>query len=499
MISRILALELGNDKGLYSFKNLKKLFYMYIVPNLSVVISAVIFGLQRFYDPKGMILAVLGINLLVAVGVQFYAQRNVLSKLNTEALLKFIPEKTAQFIKTRLLFFVIKFQLPIFIFTITFLSFFIEGIYFGLLLFILILLLINLQISGAIWIRYWTNTWRRLTLQTWQVILFLGFISFISWFSFSAAEPVLESLENILMNREAYSLYQIDPSHISIIISIVAVISVASSLFINRINFKILMRNRDLSFELKTRNLERILVRIYGFGLSKIQKILFEKDIKHLIRHSKVTLVMHGLMHLIYIGMMTFFFLDFSEINLEIFMSRFYFVYFLIFIIFNGFILMPNKEYTGFENDLDVAKSYHINISKSQLVHVKTRLLQAIVFPKLTIIYAGFVITLLILGEYTVSLIYFINYWQLLIFVKAWSLWVVKSANQMNHPSELISYINFGLILAFFILLGQALSRPIESLFIFQGLVLLMLIVLYCFHLFINKDFKKFKSNEGVE
>lgn len=499
MISRILALELGNDKGLLSFKNLKKLFYVYIVPNFSAIILAVIFGLQRFYDPKGMILAVLGINLLVVVGVQFYAQRNVLSKLDTEALLKFIPERIPHFIKLRLLFFVIKFQLPSFIFTVTLLSFFIERNYYVLLLFILILLLINLQITGAIWLRYWMNTWRRLTLQTWQVSLFLGFISFINWFSFSAAEPVLEALENILMNREAYSLHQIDPSHISIIISIVAVISVASSLFINRINFKILMRNRDLSFALKTRNLERILVRVYGLGLSKIQKILFAKDIKQLARHSKAMLVMHGLMHLTYIGMMTFFFLDFSEINLEIFMSRFYLVFFLIFIIFAGVTIMPNKEYTGFKNDFDVAKSYHIHLSKSQLVHVKTRLLQAIVFPKLTIIYAGFIITLLILDEYTLSLIYFINYWQLLVFVKAWSLWIVKSANQMNHPSELISYINFGLILAFFILFGQALSRPIESLFIFQGLVLLMLIVLYCFHLFINKEFEKYKSNKGVD
>src|SRR5690625_6562486 len=92
MISRILALEFGNDKGLRSYKNLKKLFYIYILPNLSVLLTATGIGSQKFYDAESIILVVIGYNLLLAVCIQYYAQRNILSKLDTEALLKFIPE-----------------------------------------------------------------------------------------------------------------------------------------------------------------------------------------------------------------------------------------------------------------------------------------------------------------------------------------------------------------------------------------------------------------------
>lgn len=497
MISRILALEFGNDKGLRSYKNLKKLFYIYILPSVSALLMATGIGSQKFYATESTILVVIGYNLLLAVCIQYYAQRNILSKLDTEALLKFIPEKTPQFIKLRLLLFMTKLQLPILLFTVIFLSFFIERSYFVFLLVILIPLLINLQITGAIWLRYWMNTLKRLTLQIWQVILFLGFVSFFIWFTFQSSEPVFDAIANVLMANEFHQLYQVDASYIIRGISIVTVISVVSSLFINRINFKVLIRNRNLSFEINTDKLEKLYTRVYGFGLSHIQKILFEKDVKQIMRNSKVMLVMLGITQMMYFGFMTFFFLTVPEMHdpeASIFMSRFYLVFFMGFIILYGILIMANEEYTGLKNDFDVGKSYHIDLSKNQFIDVKSRLLQAFAFPKITLIYTVFIVTLMILGEYAVAFIYLLNFLQLFVFIKAWSLWIVKTKNQMNSTKELIGYVNFGLILAFFFTLGQALSRPIEDLFLYQVLVLLILAVLYIFHRFINKDFNSIEG-----
>lgn len=496
MISRILALELGNDKGLRSYKNLKKLFYIYILPNLSALLTASGIGLQRFYDAESIILLLLGYNLLLATSIQYYAQRNVLSKLNSEAMLKFIPEKTPQFIKLRLLLFVTKFQLPLLLFTVVFLSFFIERTYYKLLLLLFIPLMINIQIGAAIWIRYCMNTLKRLTLQILQVITFISFISFVSYIVFFGAGPLLEALASLLSNGE-YPSYQMTPSFILPAVLIVAWLAVVLSLTSNRLNLKILLRNRDLSFEINTNKLERMYTGVYGFGLSHLQKILFEKDVKHIMRNSKVMLVMLGLTQMIYFSIMTFFFLTIPEMHdpeASIFMSWFYLAFFMVFIIFNGILIMPNEEYTGLKNDFDVGKSYHIDLSKNQFIDVKSRILQAFVFPNITIIYTVFIVTLLILSEYTVALIYFLNYLQLFVFIRAWGLWVVKSKNQMNSTKELIGYVNFGLILAFFIILGQAFSRPIESLFLFQVLVLFMLVVLYVFHRFINRDFNSSKG-----
>ena len=51
MFNQILTLELGNNRGLRSSRNIKKLLYTYIVPNFSVITVASVLGAQKFYDP----------------------------------------------------------------------------------------------------------------------------------------------------------------------------------------------------------------------------------------------------------------------------------------------------------------------------------------------------------------------------------------------------------------------------------------------------------------
>src|SRR5690625_5119604 len=118
MLNRLLALELGNNEGLRSSKNIKKLLYMYIVPNISAITLAIAIGTQRFYDPKQMLIFLLNFNLFIMIIIQYSAQRGLFKKLDKEALLKFMPMKISAFVKMRLFFLVAKFYFPILLFSI---------------------------------------------------------------------------------------------------------------------------------------------------------------------------------------------------------------------------------------------------------------------------------------------------------------------------------------------------------------------------------------------
>ncbi len=102
MLNRLLALELGNNDGFSSSKNIKKLLYIYILPNISAITMAIAIGAQRFYDPKQMLIFLLNFNLLVVIITQYSAQRGLFKKLDKEALLKFMPMKISAFVKLRL-------------------------------------------------------------------------------------------------------------------------------------------------------------------------------------------------------------------------------------------------------------------------------------------------------------------------------------------------------------------------------------------------------------
>ncbi|WP_374065733.1 hypothetical protein [Paraliobacillus sp. JSM ZJ581] len=214
------------------------------------------------------------------------------------------------------------------------------------------------------------------------------------------------------------------------------------------------------------------------------------------MRNSKVMLFVLGLNHLVIFGMMTFFFLMISEISEnDTFIVKFYFMFLIGHMILMGLISIGNKHFTSSESDFDVVKGYHIVLPKSEIIHVKVKLLEAFVFPKITVIYAIFIITVLILNEYTLALIFLFNYIQCNLFAKTWSLWIVKESNKMNSQNQILYYVNAGLILVFLIILVQTFNSTIENFLLFQMLVLGMLTLLYCFHLFIFKDYKKFRTN----
>jgi len=160
-----------------------------------------------------------------------------------------------------------------------------------------------------------------------------------------------------------------------------------------------------------------------------------------------------------------------------------------------GILSTSFKDSLDLDNDFNVLKSYHIELSKQELITTKTRVLRAFVFPKLTLMYTILIMTMLILTQFTVALMLLFNYFQCFLYLKTFELIRVKTVNQMNSESSIMHGINFLLILLTINMFFHLLHSSIENAVLYQILFLGSLIILYCFHLFI---FKNKKFTEGV-
>src|SRR5690625_3739899 len=184
--------------------------------------------------------------------------------------------------------------------------------------------------------------------ERFKMVSLVGFI-------FPASEDYLNAVE--------YPLFKIDLFHTSITLLITAVTSIVPILIAKRINIKLLIHNRNLSFNLPTASLERIHEIIYGFGLSSSQRLLFRKDIQYMFRNSKVMIVLIGLLHMINLSMLTFLFLDLpGMIEDELFISKFYLVVVFVLIFGMGILSTNFKDSLDLDNDFKVVKNYHIEL-----------------------------------------------------------------------------------------------------------------------------------------
>lgn len=498
MLNHVLAMELGNGKGLRSPRNLLRLFYILIIPNITAIQFAYIIHSIPFIDHKLMLIFVLYLNLLVITIIQYSAQKKIFSSLEKEVLLKFIPNKTKLFIKYRLFFLIIKFNLPMLLFSSFYFETFIRAhtLLFTVFALFSILVIMIFQMYLAIIIRYWTNTMRAVYLQGLQILIFLLFVVLLSGVSFT---PVLFlAMLDRYWGETISTLFYINALPIIITVALLAFISISLIILAKQINMRVLVLNRNLSFNLNTAALEKIQAKVYGLGLSRLQKLLFIKDIKNIFRNSKAQITLMGFYHLILLFFITFFYLDISEINeMGIFMAKFYLgltigQLIFIFILSGGF-----NEFIDFENDLNVVKNYHIKLSEANLIREKIKILRAFVFPKLTITHIIFILTLLLLNQYMLVLVYLLNYLICFWGRKTLELFRVKTANQLNSERGFLEFVNFIILMVIAFLLMQLLNSSDDNIYFFQLLSLGSVLILYFYHLFVFKKKKEVNVHVG--
>ncbi|MCZ0702786.1 hypothetical protein J2T56_003072 [Natronobacillus azotifigens] len=497
MLNRVLTMELGNDKGLRSTRNLLKLFYTFILPNITAIQFAYVIHSIPFIDHKLMLIFVLYLNLLVITIIQYSAQKKIFSSLEKEVLLKFIPNKTKLFIKYRLFFLIIKFNLPMLLFSSFYFETFIRAhtLLFTVFALFSILVIMIFQMYLAIIIRYWTNTMRAVYLQGLQILIFLLFVVLLSGVSFT---PVLFlAMLDRYWGETISTLFYINALPIIITVALLAFISISLIILAKQINMRVLVLNRNLSFNLNTATLEKIQAKVYGLDLSRLQKLLFVKDIKYVFRNSKVQITLMGVYHLILLFSIIFFFLDISENEMGIFMAKFYLALTIGQLILSYILGVSFNDVLDFKNDLSVVGNYHIKLSETNLIREKIKILRAFVFPKLTITHIIFILTLLLLNQYMLALVYLLNYLICFWGRKALELFRVKTANQLNSERGFLEFVNFIIIMVIAFLLMQLLNSSDDNIYFFQLLSLGSVLILYFYHLFVFKKKKEVNVHVG--
>lgn len=501
MFQRILILEFGNNKGLWALENLRKIGYRFIAPNIIMTLAAIALTYEQFYEPSKMILIVLGSNIVWTALIQFSTQRGVFRNLENEPIIKFIPTKTTQFIWIRLTLFFAKFYYPILLFNIVFISFFVamNQIVALIILIIASILFIYIQINASIIIRYIANTVRPIYLHIMQISLFILAIICIGTYQWMATFYIMESLDAYFAGA-THDPFQLSVVYLAIATIGIILLAISISIITKRMNLLTIIHNRELNLKIDTSTLEKWHYTLYKYRLTKIQKLIFNKDIKYIFRHSKVLFVFLGLYHLVTFNMMIFFFLSVDEFNdpeIVMFMSKFYLVVFIGVTFVLSFLSLFIKDVFQIENDQKVVRSYHIDLPKQRFIQAKGRILETFYYPKLTFIYTVFTITSLILQQYTLTGYLLINYIQCMLIMKLCSLVVAKTANNLNSNNQVLHTIQFILVVGFIAIFRKFIFSPIDKYFLFQLLSIGMIIVLYGYNYFFFKDFEKFKTDKG--
>lgn len=484
-------------------KKFTKFICSYILPTIIAIMLSdkALFGIQ--YNFSAGVTNIIVFNLLYSSIVHLYIQKSLFNSLEKDVIIKFVPNKLNIYIILRVLTIFIKIYMPAI--TLSILSFKDSIINSNYIFYIYSVMLI---ISGiffnviiAIFYRYLLTVANK---RIYKVINFISFIYISSLFVYQSFIAPIRYFENI--DRHLKNDYiAIDKIHITFFqIILIITIFIISIIGIKSLNSFLKIRGRNLIFiknanvdkksNKVTKLIESYCEKVYSFYFSNIEKSIFMKDIKEIIRENKYILLFMCLVHVINSGSSLFFFFADSSINsveIAIISNKLLFslsVFQIAISYFCGRASFTNN--INIDTDYEVLKNYNIRITMDGVIKVKTRVLSAIVFPKVLSIFSIIIISSLIIYSNTyLALIYFIAMIQLLFLKEIIMLWIVKSINKFNNNKKIIEILNTILISSTFGILVYVYFSTEKIEFLYGQLMLLVILIgLYLFNLFINKE-----------
>lgn len=483
-------------------KKFIKSICIYILPTIVAIIVSDKVLIRVQYNLFGTVTNIIVFNLLYSSIIHIYIQKKTLSSLQGDVIVKFVPQKFNVYIILRVLMVFIKTYLPIITLSIlTFKDIFINPVYiFYICSLAFIISIIFLNVIIAILYRYLLNIVNKLIYKLINFITFIYITSLVIYQSTVTPIWYLESLERYL-KKEDLILNKIDINFFQImLILIIFILSIMSINFLK--NFlKIRGRNlifiKNISVNEKSNKITKVIEdyceKVYSIYFSNIEKSFFVKDIKEAVRTNKYSLFFICLYHIINICFILFFFFadNINSIEISIISVKISLSITIVQILISYFLGKASFEKNiNIDTDYKVLKNYNIRVAMNGIIKVKTKVLSAIVFPKVVSVFCIIIISSLIIYSNTyLALIYFILMLQLLFLKEIIGLWLIKSINKFNSNKMIIKILNFILIgITLVILINLYFYTQIIQFIYGQLVLLVILIVLYLFNLFINKE-----------
>lgn len=494
----------GDSKS--KFKKVLKFLATYILPTMVVIIFPNIIGIDIKYKIKYTLINLIIVNLLYSSIIHIYIQKKMFLDLKKDVIIKFIPDRINDYIILRVFMILIKSYLPIITSSILIFKDVVSNsnliFYIGSLLIIISIICINVVI--AIFYKYFSNTVKEIHLKIGN---FFVFIYISSLFLFGSGLTPIWYLENRFHNMNSAGIItnKIEIQGLGfLIIILVLALSLVFSKFTKdflKLKGRILILERVLSINRnknKIRNkTESFLEKVYSINLSNIERSIFEKDIKLVIRENKYSLLFIILLQVINIGSVLFFYFaeKIQTIELSILSCKLFTGMVIMQILIASFMAKTTLEKNvNIENDFQVLKNYNIKFRKTNLIKVKTKVLSAIVFPKITPVFAILIVSSLIINSNRyLALVYILAMIQLIFIKKTMEIWQVKAINRWNSNNEILKIINslclIGGIMAFIYVF-----RITESVFYIKGQIVLIVITatIYMYNLLLNNRKDKY-------
>ena len=502
----ILEINTGNNN--LSVKQIVKFLRNYILPTIitAIIVSKINKNINFHINDTIINLAI--INAFYASSIHFYIQKKFFTRLDSDVIIKFIPNKTSNYIILRLFMIFTKVYLPVIIPSILTLGiFFVNSkpiFYVCSALFIVATIIINVLLS--LFLRYFTNTAKIVYVKISNFLFSIFIFVLFLLTSFYTPIWILSNVEASLKHPNIRSIIEINGLALLLFILIAIFVLVTFKYSIDYLNVRArrLIFNRQFPISINERivekKIERLYKRVYSIHLSTLEKNIFNKDVKEIIRESKYSFLFVVINQILNISIVLFF--NFSErtntVEGSIIMSK------LITVIVIGQMLIAVfiskatfEKHINIENDFDILGKYNIKFTKNNVIKAKIRLLSTIVFPKIYLIFSILIVVSIIRLNSFLALIYLLSMLQIIFIKKTMELWRVKSINGLNSKSEVIKPLNvlgmFGIIFCYVYIYNMNLDKLN---YIHGQLILIFLTaIVYIFHSLVNNS----KGVEGKE
>lgn len=412
--------------------------------------------------------------------------------------MKFIPNRIKDYIVVRLFAVFIKAYLPLIVASLLSLAVFFKNakllFYISSVIIVVSLMVINVLV--AVYWRYFISTARKVYIK---VANFLAFIS-MSGITFALGIMIpflfLNRLEDDFNNRQIIDTGLSFDLRAFLIVIFIGLLSLIALRYANKF-FKLrarnLLINRDLTDQLYKykiiRKLENFYQCFYSFGLSTVEKVIFNKDVKEVIRKSKYILIYLLIQHAITIGSTLYFYFATKPITVEdsIISSKIFSVLTISSVFIIAFVSKISfRNHINIEDDFEVLQKYNIKFEKKSVIKAKTRIISSMISPKIYLLFSVFVLVAIVRFNFYLALIYIFSAIEVIFIKKTLELWSVKSVNGLNSNSELMSQIN-GVVIIINIISFITVYKLTDKLHYLLGHLLLILVTAgtYLFHLYI--------------
>lgn len=497
MLRWLLLFEVGS-RNERTMINTGKLFTLYALPTIIsiAVVSILNHSVNLFVRDTLLSLAVL--NLLYINPVHFYLQKTFFSNLSSDVILKFIPDKARDYINTRLLMFFLKLHLPILVPSLLTIALFIEKdfrLVYSLCSLAIIICVLVWDVLTAVALRYFFIACSKYFVQIFRVG---AFIFTFALFILTAGYGPVYIMSNLEISLEGEVTRQLVSTNSLMFLAPTIVIVLMTFLLYKSIlgrdsrNFKRLIISREYSYSPSkvAAFITAYFQRFYAFLLPPVAKEIYVKDVREIARDNRYSLFFITFYHII--GVVLVFFIHFSEVksvHQAALTSQIVTIIVISYVIVSAFTSGAFKEQVAIRKDKQVLEKFNIKISMQQEVVAKRRLLASIVFPSTIFIFAILILSSLVFSNLSLACMYIFSAVQIALIKGTMVLWRVKSMNNLNNKSEVISFVQLTIMLILlisYIIVYQLAYQIREVHFLGHLVLILMTAVLYLFNSKVN-------------